>query len=512
MPARFSFWLEGLVRAVMELEGLDAQGAEELLRRATDDGMSVAEFYGRMQQTLGDRLLVDKTPAYALDLEVLRHSEQSFDSPRFIHLVRHPYGMIRSFEKARLEQVFFRHPHDFGRRQLAELIWTVCQENILTFLDEIPAERRHRLDFEDLVRRPRSVLEELCAFLDVDFHPAMLEPYAESGARMTDGIHALSKMVGDVKFHEHRAIDPAVAESWRRDVDRDFLGEPTWRMASSLGIRQRAVEPRCLVGLQPGKSGRVPLFVVHPVFGEVQLFRHLAEALGRQQPVYGLRALGLEAGEQPLDDIGAMAERYLEDVVARWQGPYALAGSSMGGVVAWEMARQLRERGEEVMLLAFLDTADPRTALPPADDLEIEAEMLVYLAGDGFREAALERLVESETQDERLDFILDTGRASGHAPAGADRAWLRRILDVVRRHGDALRAYRPQSYDGALLHLRAAQTAARLEDPNRSGWSAWCRSVEVKIMPGDHHSMHFPPQVTHVAKGMCSALVPIRYP
>ena len=61
-----------------------------------------------------------------------------------------------------------------------------------------------------------------------------------------------------------------------------------------------AAESRCLIGLQPGSEGHVPLCLVHPVFGEVQLFRHLAAALGRERPIYGLRAVGLEAGEEAL--------------------------------------------------------------------------------------------------------------------------------------------------------------------------------------------------------------------
>ena len=264
---------------------------------------------------------------------------------------------------------------------------------------------------------------------------------------------------------------------------------------------------RCLVGLQPGTEGHVPLCVVHPVFGEVQLFRHLAAALGSERPVYGLRAVGLEAGEEAVDDVGMMADRYLEEVVERWpRGPYALAGSSMGGVVAWEMARRLRQRGEAVALLAFLDTADPHYAPPQPGDLEIEAAMLEYLAANGSYEAALSRLRQADSDDERLDALLTAGRVSGRAPASADRDWLRRVLELVRRHGDALRAYRPEPYDGDLVHVRAAETAKRLERPEVSGWAALCCGVEVAVVPGDHLSVHFPPQVTAVAEILRPAL------
>ena len=57
-----------------------------------------------------------------LDPAILRRAEEAFESPFYIHLLRHPYGMIRSFEEAKLDEMFFRHPHPFGRRELAEAV------------------------------------------------------------------------------------------------------------------------------------------------------------------------------------------------------------------------------------------------------------------------------------------------------------------------------------------------------------------------------------------------------
>ena len=66
----------------------------------------------------------------------------------------------------------------------------------------------------------------------------MLDPYADSSRKMTDGIHALSKMVGDVKFHEHSGVDSTVAEKWKSEYKEDFLGDPTWETAAALGYPQ----------------------------------------------------------------------------------------------------------------------------------------------------------------------------------------------------------------------------------------------------------------------------------
>ena len=217
---RYALWREGMIRAAMEAQGWDAEAARLQLEKRARQGMTTREAYRELQGWVRPQMLVDKTPSYALDPAALARAEAEFESPLYLHLLRHPCGMIASFEKAKLEQVFFRHPHDFSSRELAELIWAVCQENIRELLAGVPAERQHAIRFEDLVRSPRQELMRLSSFLGVPFAEGMLDPYADGSRKMTDGIHALSKMVGDVKFHEHRQVDAQAAESWREGYRR----------------------------------------------------------------------------------------------------------------------------------------------------------------------------------------------------------------------------------------------------------------------------------------------------
>ncbi len=231
---RDSFWLEGAIRAVMAARGLDAARAAALVEDAERQGWETARFYGQLQSWLGERRLVDKTPSYALDPAVLARAEEVFAEPFYIHLVRHPYGMIHSFEEAKLDQLFFRYPHRFGRRELAELIWTVSHQNVLELLAGVPARRQHRVIYEELVAAPERILLGLCAALGIAFHPDMAQPYKEGARRMTDGIHKESRMLGDVKFHRHTGVDPASAWHWRQSYAEDFLGDVTWSLAVRL--------------------------------------------------------------------------------------------------------------------------------------------------------------------------------------------------------------------------------------------------------------------------------------
>jgi amino acid adenylation domain-containing protein len=256
---RDAFRLEGAVRAVMEARGCDAAAAQTLLAGLEAGGLTTRELYGLLRYWIGERLLVDKTPTYAWDPAALRQAEESFAEPLYLHLTRHPYGMVRSFEEARIDQIFFHAEHPWTRRELGELLWALAHRNILAFLGEVPARRQHQLAFESLLAAPERELWRICDFLGLDYQPEMAEPYRQSSARMTDGLHAASRMIGDVKFHQHGRIDPRVAERWREWVgEDDFLSAPARRLALRLGY-DLALPPHALA---PAAATAVPAISV----------------------------------------------------------------------------------------------------------------------------------------------------------------------------------------------------------------------------------------------------------
>jgi acetoacetyl-CoA synthetase len=111
-----------------------------------------------------------------------------------------------------------------------------------------------------------------------------------------------------------------------------------------------------LVGLRTEGSGR-PLFIVHGIFGNVLQLLGLAERLQADRPVYALQARGVDPRLEPHPTIAEMAAAYIDAIRAlQPTGPYALAGYSFGGLIAFEMACRLRESGEQVDLLVLFET------------------------------------------------------------------------------------------------------------------------------------------------------------
>jgi thioesterase domain-containing protein len=145
-------------------------------------------------------------------------------------------------------------------------------------------------------------------------------------------------------------LSPELREQLRthKEALLEFL-----RAAAALASQQRAIVP-----LQP-RGEHVPIFAVPGHSGDVFCWRGLAQALGESQPFYGLQPPGLD-GSEPLTSVGALAGYFATQITAfRADGPYAIAGFCAGGTIAFELARQLLERGRPVRYLALFASPYP---------------------------------------------------------------------------------------------------------------------------------------------------------
>ncbi|MFD0385476.1 thioesterase domain-containing protein [Streptomyces stramineus] len=141
-----------------------------------------------------------------------------------------------------------------------------------------------------------------------------------------------------------------------------FIAAPT---VAALAARLRAGDAVAtydpVVPIRP-EGTRPPLFMVHPMGGNVLCYVPFSRHLPDDQPLYALQAAGADPGTTPLGTVEDIAAAYVTALRGvQPHGPYAVGGWSFGGFVAFEIARQLRAAGEEVSRLILLDT----TALDP---------------------------------------------------------------------------------------------------------------------------------------------------
>ncbi|HSF43296.1 MAG TPA: amino acid adenylation domain-containing protein, partial [Thermoanaerobaculia bacterium] len=293
---------------------------------------------------------------------------------------------------------------------------------------------------------------------------------------------------------------------------RALFEQPTIRgLAGFLAeeaVRAPRVDPRkkktalSLVRLQP-KGDRPPLVAVHPVGGNVLAYTELArELMPGGRPLWALQSAGLAGGE-PHRRIEAMASSYVEEILAaRPAGPYPLLGWSLGGSIAFEMARQLRQRGHEVPLLVLVDAFAPGTLSEEILDGMDDAELLSGIAGDLAGVAGREALVTPEElralpDAERIPFLLRAAEKAGALPTGLGAEPARVLLSVYQANLEAARHYRPDPWPGRALLLRARRPEATPD----SGWGPLVTGgVEVVEIEGDHYSLLRSPRVVRLAR------------
>ena len=167
------------------------------------------------------------------------------------------------------------------------------------------------------------------------------------------------------------------------------------------------------------------------------------------------------------------------------QGPYHLLGHSYGGVVAYEMARQLAAAGERVGWLALLDSAVPGLVRnPPTDenDAILLGQVIAGLTGsDGESPQPTDGPIDVET-------AIDVLRSNGIA---VDRAQIDTILAVLKANLRCYRRYRPEPMSVDLrVHLYRAIRESRRDWPDDHGWSEFLPTPpSLHAVDADHFSM-----------------------
>ncbi|RKI63758.1 non-ribosomal peptide synthetase, partial [Corallococcus sp. AB049A] len=269
-----------------------------------------------------------------------------------------------------------------------------------------------------------------------------------------------------------------------------------------------------LVPLEKGDAGRRPLFLVHPGGGNVLAYPELARLLGPHQPVFGIQARGLQAGHAVVETVEEMATLYADAIRAEQpEGPYLLAGWSLGGVIAFEMARQLRAQGQAVGLLALVDAYVPGIGAPSGDapTKAPDASTRVAFAQTVAQAFALSLPVSDEAlermdDESMLGTLLAVGVQAGLLEEATGREQLRALFRVYQANLRAMDRYVPSPYDGPAL-LLAAEANPTSGVPRHRGWEPFVRGgLDVRDVPGGHHQLMQDPYVRHVATLLRQAL------
>ncbi|MCB0211209.1 MAG: amino acid adenylation domain-containing protein, partial [Anaerolineae bacterium] len=256
-----------------------------------------------------------------------------------------------------------------------------------------------------------------------------------------------------------------------------------------------------LVALQP-KGSAPPFFCIHPLLGVVFPYLQLAHSLDRERPFYGLQAVGLDGKQPPYTCFQDMAAHHIKAIrVVQPDGPYFLGGWSLGSWIAFEMAQQLQEAGEEVALLAIIDT---EAGIQTGSYWQRSRSALTFttvIVRDiwPFVRDYFSLVTERTRPTSALDNDLST------IPSGPPLSSLKQpivgdILKVWRANMRALSKYSPQPYSGTITVFRATEQNNKKDGNPYLNWDTLASNVTAIDVPGNHFTTLREPNVKVLAQ------------
>lgn len=250
-----------------------------------------------------------------------------------------------------------------------------------------------------------------------------------------------------------------------------------------------------------------PFFCVHPIFGIVFPYLELAHYLGGNRSFYGLQPLGLDGKHPPLQQIEAMARYYIQAIqTVQPEGPYFLGGWSFGGLVAFEMAQQLTHLGQEVALLAILDTPAPIRANRPSLGHSLKVLLktaiwstLPFLLDYG---AIITNLTRRRRQNwfSRWQWLAIANLIPEESQLRlVDESAIVPMLQIFYANSQAAYRYVPQHYSNSITLFKTVELSSHQQN-STLGWSQLAKDIQIHQVPGNHLSMLKQPHVQTLAQ------------
>jgi amino acid adenylation domain-containing protein len=252
------------------------------------------------------------------------------------------------------------------------------------------------------------------------------------------------------------------------------------------------------------KGSKKPLYMVHGAGLNLLLYTTIVAHLDPDQPVFGLQAKGLDGVDEPIDTIEGIAAYYNAEILkVDNSGSYALAGFSMGGQLAYEMARQMVEAGKTVSFLGVFDTVSDNVSdmhIPFIKRHYLRAHRLFHqvfwiistflkMPGNKKLAFATAKWISMKQKITKDDYKLKPEGVS----VGKQSELPKYLHKVHRANYLAMEKYILPPYPGRLHLFRAMDQKFYIKDPVNYGWDKFVTEVIILHIPGEHSTIFGPP-------------------
>jgi len=282
-------------------------------------------------------------------------------------------------------------------------------------------------------------------------------------------------------------------------------------------LRETAAKATNIIPIK--KSGTLPpLFLVHGLGGGIVDYGDLAHQICPDLPVYGIQDLGLDEKEDIHLSIEEMAERYIQAIRSiQPDGPYYLGGYCFGGVVAYEIARQLGTQGIETALLAILEGYAP--VVVDSKQQRRLSNLKGFLLNFPYWLRDFVRLERAKKKTRILRLFRSLLQSVVFLVYRPDRIDLRDFVDqdieqipeihrrIMESHLRAQRTYVPQKISGRITLFRVRGLSPFRSYDSTMGWSSLTETgVDVHMIEGAHFNILMKPQVDALAEKLRASL------
>ncbi|MEM9154354.1 MAG: amino acid adenylation domain-containing protein [Cyanobacteria bacterium P01_F01_bin.33] len=277
-------------------------------------------------------------------------------------------------------------------------------------------------------------------------------------------------------------------------------------ISENLGEETARSRKACLVSMKPGNNTS-PLFLIHAIGSSILFYQPLVEHLRTERPIYGIQSAFLRNPEARIHSVEGLAQYYVHQIQrVQPQGPYFLGGASFGGLVAYEIAQQLAQRGESIGALILFDRPAPGGYQSPNMGKRYQQHWQKILeSGPTYLASKIKN---------RTAFEIDKIRANlrqkqRHLYKKLELPTEKFLGDtIVDRQTKLAESYAPEPYSGEIHVIRAEDVG---EDgtvfEEDLGWSEYALGgVKVWPNPGGHMSIFKVPHVRPLANRIDSIL------
>jgi thioesterase domain-containing protein/acyl carrier protein len=250
-----------------------------------------------------------------------------------------------------------------------------------------------------------------------------------------------------------------------------------------------------LVLLKPGDNSS-PLFCIHPIGGNLFDYYVLSKKLDHQGSIYGLQPRGIDGKQQPIDRIEEMASYFIQSIqTIQPQGSYFIVGYSFGGIVAFDIARQLTEQGKKVAFLGLLDIrcpVIPELATPFREWIDVQLDRMRKLTIKEQFDYLMEKLFNPKSQVYRDEVVAALCDLDLFTPE---------LVKVLDCNVYAAKEYQPQAFAGrATLFWSEYQNWYIKKHPSLGWGNLVTDGLDIQRIPGNHMTLMKEPHVQVLAE------------